>query len=133
MMELVEDACSLTEYAAMKNLSLEQRVHLALDAVSAMTAAHAKGIIHLDIKSSNILVSSDGVVKVIDFGIGRVLTEKTSGQRGSGGWVRGTPASMSPEQRAGRDELIDARSDIYGMGLLFAELFLSQSAWRGGV
>ena len=71
-------------------------------------------------------------MKVIDFGIGRVLTEKTSGQRGSGGWVRGTPASMSPEQRAGRDELIDARSDIYGMGLLFAELFLSQSAWRGG-
>ena len=132
MMELVEDACSLTEYAARENLSLVQRVHLALDAVSAMTAAHAKGIIHLDIKSSNILVGSDGVVKVIDFGIGRVLTEKTSGQRGSAGWVRGTPASMSPEQRAGRDELIDARADIYGMGLLFADLFLSQSAWRGG-
>ncbi len=132
MMELVEDACSLTEYAARKNLSLEQRVHLALDAVSAMTAAHAKGIIHLDIKSSNILVGSDGVVKVIDFGIGRVLTKKTSGQKGPAGWVRGTPASMSPEQRAGRDELIDARSDIYGMGLLFAKLFLSQSVWRGG-
>ena len=131
MMELVEDACSLTQYADRNNLSLEQRVHLALHAVSAMTAAHAKGIIHLDIKSSNILVGSDGVVKVIDFGIGRILTEKMSGQKGPAGWVRGTPASMSPEQRAGLDELIDARSDIYGMGLLFAELFLSQSVWNG--
>ncbi len=131
MMELVEDACSLTEYAARENLSLVQRVHLALDAVSAMTAAHAKGIIHLDIKSSNVLVGSDGVVKLIDFGIGRVLTEKTSDSSSPAGWVRGTPASMSPEQRAGQDELIDARSDIYGMGLLFTELFLPHLVWRG--
>tara|TARA_E500000081_G_C6135684_1_gene356560 strand:+ start:249 stop:3446 length:3198 start_codon:yes stop_codon:yes gene_type:complete len=131
MMELVEGSCSLTEYAARKRLSLVQRVHLALDAVSAMTAAHAKGIIHLDIKSSNVLVGSDGVVKVIDFGIGRVLTEKTVWQSVPPGRVRGTPASMSPEQRAGRDELIDARSDIYGIGLLFTELFFPQSGWKG--
>lgn len=128
MMELVEDACSLTEYAARRKLSLIERVRLALDAVSAMTAAHAKGIIHLDIKSSNVLVGSNGILKVIDFGIGRALAEKTIWQGGPAGRVRGTPAFMSPEQRAGCDEFIDARSDIYGIGVLFAELFFQQSS-----
>ena len=128
MMELVEGACSLTEYAARRNLSLIERVRLALDAVSAMTAAHAKGIIHLDIKSSNVLVSSNGILKVIDFGIGRALAEKTIWQGGPSGRVRGTPAFMSPEQRAGCDEFIDARSDIYGIGALFTELFFQQSS-----
>lgn len=128
MMELVEDACSLTKYAARRNLSLIERVRLALDAVSAMTAAHAKGIIHLDIKSSNVLVGSDGILKVIDFGIGRALVEKTIWQGGPAGRVRGTPAFMSPEQRAGCDEFIDARSDIYSIGVLFAEVFFQQSS-----
>ncbi|MDO7688879.1 MAG: serine/threonine protein kinase [Pirellulales bacterium] len=128
MMELVEDACSLTEYAARRHLSLIERVRLALDAVSAMTAAHAKGIIHLDIKSSNVLVGGNGIVKVIDFGIGRALTEKTILKGGPACRVRGTPASMSPEQRAGCDEFIDARSDIFGIGMLFAELFFQQSS-----
>ena len=90
-----------------------------------MTAAHAKGIIHLDIKSSNVLVGGNGIVKVIDFGIGRALTEKTILKGGPARRVRGTPASMSPEQRAGCDEFIDARSDIFGIGMLFAELFFS--------
>ena len=128
MMELVEDACSLTEYAARRHLSLIERVRLALGAVSAMTAAHAKGIIHLDIKSSNVLVGSNSIVKVIDFGIGRALAEKKIWQGWPEGRVRGTPASMSPEQRAGCDEFIDARSDIYGIGVLFAELFFQQSS-----
>ena len=126
MMELVENACSISEYAEKGNLSLVKRVHLVLDAVDAIAAAHSKGIIHLDIKAANVLVAGDGVVKVIDFGIGRMLTETRNNEH-KVGEVRGTPACMSPEQRDGLDELIDARSDIYGMGLLCIELFTHYS------
>ena len=131
MMELVENACSLTDYALNRNLSLVDRVGLALNAVSAITAAHAKGIIHLDIKPANVLVSNDGRVKVIDFGIARALTGNDTLQGNDAGKVMGTPAFMSPEQRAGHDELIDARSDVYGMGMLFVELFFSQADRNG--
>ena len=129
MMELVENACSISEYAEKLNLSLVRRVRLVLDAIDAIAAAHSKGIIHLDIKSANVLVAGDGSVKVIDFGIGRMLTETRNNEH-MVGEVRGTPACMSPEQRSGLDELIDARSDIYGMGLLCTDLFIQSSAVR---
>ena len=123
MMELVENACSITDYAVSRNLSLVDRVRLALNAVSALAAAHAKGIIHLDIKPANVLVSSDGRVKVIDFGIARALTGNDILQGNDAGKVMGTPTFMSPEQRAGHHALIDARSDVYGMGILFVGYF----------
>ncbi|MBT6918976.1 MAG: protein kinase [Planctomycetaceae bacterium] len=129
MMELVENACSISEYAKRMNLSLVQRGRLVLNAIEAIAAAHSKGIIHLDIKSTNILVAGDGSVKVIDFGIGRTLTELHNNEHVVGE-IRGTPACMSPEQRAGLDERIDARSDIYGMGLLCTELFTENSRVR---
>jgi WD40 repeat protein len=120
MMELVEGGLPITQYAAAHRLGLRERVELVSAAAAAVAAAHGKGVIHLDLKPSNILVDRHGQVKVIDFGIGRLLG--TSHRREATGQVIGTPATMSPEQRAGRDDLIDTRSDIYSLGRVLAEL-----------
>lgn len=126
MMELVVGGQPITNYAKAKNLSWRERVRLVAAAADAVAVTHGKGVIHLDLKSTNILVDHQGVVKVIDFGIGRQLGGE--GDVSHDGQVIGTPATMSPEQRAGLDELIDARTDVYAIGLVLAEL-LSGYQW----
>ena len=120
MMELVGGGQPITDYARANHLPWQDCVRLVAAAADAVAAAHSKGVIHLDLKPSNILVDRHGTVKVIDFGIGRRLGEQA--EQRQAGQVLGTPASMSPEQRAGLDELIDARSDVYGLGLVLAAM-----------
>jgi serine/threonine protein kinase len=126
VMELVK-GIPITEYCDKNNLETRQRLELFVDVCKAVQHAHQKGIIHRDIKSSNVLITlHDGkpVPKVIDFGIAKAtsqrLTEKTLFTRFA--QMIGTPEYMSPEQAEFSGLDIDTRSDIYSLGVLLYEL-----------
>src|SRR5207245_423670 len=126
VMELVR-GIPITEYCDRNHLTPGNRLELFLPVCQAVQHAHQKGIIHRDIKPTNVLVTlHDGtpVVKVIDFGIakamGQQLTEKTL-YTGFAQMI-GTPMYMSPEQAALSGLDVDTRSDIYSLGVLLYEL-----------
>jgi serine/threonine protein kinase len=126
VMELVQGV-SITEYCDKNSLSTKDRLALFLQVCHAVQHAHQRGVIHRDVKPSNVMVTHhDGkpVPKVIDFGIAKAtnqrLTEKTLFTRYA--HIIGTPAYMSPEQAELSDLDIDTRSDIYSLGVLLYEL-----------
>jgi eukaryotic-like serine/threonine-protein kinase len=90
---------------------------IAAQTADALSAAHARGIIHRDIKPGNIMVTPDGSVKVLDFGIARAVDSGTLTQTAT---VLGTSAYMAPEQALGQPA--DARSDIYSLGCVLYEM-----------
>jgi serine/threonine protein kinase/class 3 adenylate cyclase len=87
--------------------------------------AHEQGVVHRDLKPANFMVDANGTVKVMDFGIARMI-QAGAGQTGS---IVGTPAYMSPEQATGKT--VDARTDIYAMGLVFYEMITGKPAFDG--
>ena len=128
VMELVTGV-SITQHCDKNNLSTKDRLALFLQVCQAVQHAHEKGVVHRDLKPSNVMVAHhDGkpVPKVIDFGIAKAtnqkLTEKTLFTRYA--HIIGTPAYMSPEQAELSDLGIDARSDIYSLGVLLYELLI---------
>jgi tetratricopeptide (TPR) repeat protein len=120
-MEFVERARDLLVYANEHGLSRERRLELFLRVCDALQHAHAKGVIHRDLKGGNILVDSAGHPKVIDFGIARLVSAETeAGSRPV--QALGTPATMSPEHVSGRLEDVDVRSDVYSLACVLHEL-----------
>jgi len=126
VMELVKGV-PITKYCDEKRLTPRERLELFLPICQAIQHAHQKGIIHRDIKPTNVLVALyDGkpVPKVIDFGVakaaGQPLTEKTLVTKM--GAVVGTPEYMSPEQAELNQLDVDTRSDVYSLGVLLYEL-----------
>jgi serine/threonine protein kinase/tetratricopeptide (TPR) repeat protein len=126
VMELVTGV-SITEYCDKNKLSTPRRLDLFVQVCSAVHHAHQKGIIHRDIKPTNVMVTlHDGkpVPKVIDFGIAKAtsqrLTEKTLFTRY--GQMIGTPEYMSPEQAEMSGLGVDTRTDVYSLGVLLYEL-----------
>jgi hypothetical protein len=131
VMELVRGV-KVTEYCDRNNLDTRQRLDLFIQICHAIQHAHQKGIIHRDVKPSNILVTlHDGVPvpKVIDFGIAKAiefrLTDKTLFTAYE--QIIGTPAYMSPEQAEMSGLDVDTRSDIYSLGVLLYELLTSRT------
>jgi tetratricopeptide (TPR) repeat protein/tRNA A-37 threonylcarbamoyl transferase component Bud32 len=132
VMELVR-GIKITEYCDQNNLTTKGRLDLFIKVCQAIQHAHQKGIIHRDIKPSDILVTlHDGVPvpKVIDFGIakatvGQTLTDKTVYTQLQ--QFVGTPAYMSPEQAEMSGLDIDTRSDIYSLGVLLYELLTGRT------
>jgi serine/threonine protein kinase/cytochrome c-type biogenesis protein CcmH/NrfG len=107
-------------------IPLDMALSMLLDVSFALSFAHSKGIIHRDIKPHNVMLTSQNVIKLIDFGIAQTTQEST--YRGSG-MVVGSLCYASPEQNHGRD--VDERSDIYSLGLLFYELLTGARVLKG--
>jgi serine/threonine protein kinase len=98
-------------------LAAPHAAHLCLQILDALGHAHRAGVVHRDLKPANIMVTDDGLVKVMDFGIARVLgTEHMT----HAGFMMGTPAYMAPEQVLGTD--VDGRADLYAAGVVFYRL-----------
>jgi serine/threonine-protein kinase len=96
--------------------TLDRRVAILVQVLAALSAAHEAGIVHRDIKPANIFVTKDGVTKLMDFGVARLM----SAQMTDTGAVVGTADYMSPEQVRGAK--VDARSDLFSVGSVFFEL-----------
>lgn len=127
VMQIV-DGLRITDFCESRNLNLEQRLKLFIPVCHAIQHAHQKGIIHCDIKPSNVMITTpDGtaVPKVIDFGIAMVTDggqpDHSAPLTGTSRLI-GTPAYMSPEQVAGNSPDVDTRSDIFSLGVLLHEL-----------
>ena len=130
------DGVTLRQHSAQKKLTLREMLDVSIQVASALTAAHAAGIIHRDIKPENIMVRPDGYVKVLDFGLAK-LTEKNHRSdpeaativKTEAGMIMGTASYMSPEQ--GRGQEVDARTDIWSLGVVIYELIAGRLPFEG--
>ena len=109
-----------------RRLPESQTIDIAIQIIDALVAAHKKGIIHRDIKPANIFITAEGIVKLLDFGIAKLI-----GQSKDITVVEstGTIAYMSPEQLTG--DKIDMRSDIWSFGVIFFEMLTGQRPFGG--
>lgn len=118
-------------------LDLSVQLDIAIQVTAALTAAHAKGVIHRDVKPGNIILAPDGLVKVLDFGLAKRISfadecgeaEIATQFKTQEGAVLGTPHYMSPEQALGRQ--VDARTDIFSLGIVLYELVTGQLPFAG--
>ena len=124
VMEFVEGD-TLARWMKKQRLTVAQIKHVIYHAGMGLDYAHQNGVFHRDVKPDNIMVSKTGIVKVMDFGIARIV-ESTLTKTGS---VIGTPAYMSPEQVNGQK--IDARSDIFSLGVILYELLTGKKPFTG--
>src|SRR5262245_28035456 len=136
-MELVRGR-PLDEVIPREGLRVSEALKYAVQIADALAATHAIGIVHRDLKPGNIMISEQGVVKVLDFGLAKVTdaapiseldetrTEVANTQDGT---ILGSVAYMSPEQAEGRQ--VDARSDIFSFGAVLYEMLTGQRAFHG--
>ncbi|CAN5302784.1 hypothetical protein BH23ACT9_BH23ACT9_25150 [soil metagenome] len=117
---------TLADLLAEEVLEPGEAARIAARMASALAHAHDRGIIHRDIKPANVLISDDGGVKVTDFGIAKAAMDASLTVSGR---VMGTAAYVAPEQLRGRP--IDARADLYSMGLVLYEAVTGQRAFEG--
>jgi serine/threonine protein kinase/tetratricopeptide (TPR) repeat protein len=125
---------NVRELVAGRPLELESALSIAAQVSDALTAAHARGIIHRDIKAGNVLVTRDGMAKVLDFGLAKLLDEQ-SGARSENihltemGVPYGTATYAAPEQATGGH--VDHRADIFSTGVLLYEMLCGTWPFRG--
>jgi tetratricopeptide (TPR) repeat protein/TolB-like protein len=141
VMELVP-GCTLNDLIPQQGMRLSEALRIAIPLADALAAAHAAGIVHRDLKPGNVMVRPDGVVKVLDFGLAKLVrgdtgspgkkTTTVAGDVGSlsrPGAVMGTTGYMSPEQASGGR--VDARSDVFSFGVLLYEMVTGRRAFAG--
>jgi serine/threonine-protein kinase len=126
-MEYVEGR-DLLEYCDAKKLSIKQRLQLFLEVCAPVQFAHERLIVHCDLKPSNIYVTDDGHVKLLDFGVARLIDPDAAGSGDTGLWF--TPAYASPEQV--RREPPGTHSDVYSLGVLLYEILTGHRPYQFG-
>jgi serine/threonine-protein kinase len=138
-MELVEGQ-TLEETLKTGPLSVDDALQVSLQIASALEAAHEKGVVHRDLKPANVMLTGDGFVKVLDFGLAKAFsgdpTEASPGQSPAlsmamtqQGIILGTAAYMSPEQASGQAS--DQRADIWAFGVVLYEMLTGQALFGG--
>ncbi len=143
-MELIEGQ-TLKQRMLGRQLEIDEILTVTLEVTDGLEAAHAKGIIHRDIKATNIFITAAGHAKILDFGLAKLVPEQLAGNAGDGasrlstetaaeqltgsGMAVGTVAYMSPEQALGR--ALDARSDLFSLGVVLYEMATGRLPFRG--
>jgi eukaryotic-like serine/threonine-protein kinase len=117
---------TLQEYVKKAPLKLAEAVSIAGQIAEALKEAHAKEIVHRDIKSANVMLTESGVAKVLDFGLAKTNQSTMLTRMGS---TLGTVAYMSPEQARGEE--VDGRSDLYSLGTVLYEMIAGQLPFAG--
>jgi len=131
------DGETLRERMSRGDVELSDTLDIAVQVASALTAAHGAGIVHRDIKPENIMLRRDGIVKVLDFGLAKLVeqtpldaeAETRMQVQTQAGVIVGTVAFMSPEQA--RAQEVDARSDIWSLGCVLYEMLTRQQPFGG--
>ena len=119
------DGETLQQRIARGPVPVAEAIGIAVQVCHGLTKAHARGIVHRDIKPSNVLVTTDGVVKLLDFGIAKLVDITLTGGAGP----LGTAAYMSPEQA--RAEPVDHRTDLWSLGVVLHEMLTGQRPHAG--
>jgi serine/threonine protein kinase/tetratricopeptide (TPR) repeat protein len=131
-MELVEGK-SLDQMLPPSGFDLDQLFPLAIQIADALAAAHEKGIVHRDLKPANVIVTGDGRVKVLDFGLAKLAEQEETAEETQlmteAGMVLGTVPYMSPEQVQAKP--VDHRSDVFSLGTLLYEMATGERPFRG--
>ena len=128
-MELI-DGVKLSELIATRQLSTERVVEIAIDIAEGLSAAHARNIVHRDLKPANVMILEDGRVKIIDFGIAKLLETGSEAETATKTHTMlGTVAYMSPEQA--RSVEIDHRSDLFSFGIVLYEMLTGANPFGG--
>jgi Tol biopolymer transport system component/predicted Ser/Thr protein kinase len=131
------DGETLRQRVSRSELALSESLDIAIQIASALVAAHRAGVVHRDIKPENLMVREDGIVKVLDFGIAKLI-ERPTADRATGaatrvrtdtGVVLGTSSYMSPEQARGL--VVDARTDIWSLGVVLYEMVVGRVPFEG--
>ena len=126
-MEWVEGQ-SLKQKIRSRPLKLAEALEIVLQAAKGLRAAHAKGVVHRDIKSANVMVNNEGQAKIMDFGLARLGDEKGITQTGT---TLGTLLYMAPEQAEG--QTVDQRADIWSLGVVLYEMVSGRLPFEGDV
>ncbi|MEK7468516.1 MAG: bifunctional serine/threonine-protein kinase/formylglycine-generating enzyme family protein [Planctomycetota bacterium] len=131
VMEFVEGISLRDLIRRKKRISPAQSARVCAQVLEALEFAHARGVVHRDVKPGNIICGSDGKIRVTDFGLSQVQNVDASGMKHSGGFkgaaprlVPGTALYMAPEQRRG--QAVDGKADVYAMGVVLFEMLTGE-------